>query len=96
LMAAAIVRGLTRRLSTGAGSEVRASLARTAKLLVDGSQPQFVAASLESEARSDHTEAIELTAWGPARRVKPPAIVDGVPMHWDYPSTTLGSSPAAW
>jgi len=96
LMAAAVVRGLTQRMTTGAGCEVRTSLARMAKLLVDGSHLQFVAAPLESEGHSDHTDAIELTAWGPARRVKPPAIVDGVPMHWDYPSTTLGSSPAAW
>ena len=96
VMAAAVVRGLTQRLTTGAGCEVRASLARTAKLLVDGGCSQYAAQPLDSEAGSDFADAIELTAWGPARRLKPPALVDGAPMHWDYPSTSLGSSPAAW
>ncbi|NYE25010.1 CoA transferase [Pigmentiphaga litoralis] len=35
LMAAAVLRGLTTRLQTGHGAEIHASLARTAKLLVD-------------------------------------------------------------
>ena len=96
IMAAAVVRGLTQRLTTGAGCEVRASLARTAKLLLDGSPTDYRAAPLAAETRDDQTDIDELTAWGPARRVKPPASVEGAPMSWDYPSTTLGSSPAAW
>lgn len=43
LMAAAVLRGLTARLQTGRGAEIHASLARTAKLLVDATVTNDVA-----------------------------------------------------
>ena len=96
LMAAAAVRGLTQRLATGAGSEARFSLARTAQLLVSRGYAPSDAAAPAPERRNDQGDTIELTAWGPARRVLPPASVEGALMHWDYPAAALGSSPAAW
>ena len=94
LMAAAVVRGLTRRLATGAGCSARASLARTAALLVGLPPGQPV--PLAPETPDDHSEAIEATAWGPARRIKAPCGVEGAPMHWDLPAMALGSARAAW
>ncbi len=95
LMAAAVVRGLTRRGVEGVGSGARASLARTAGLLTSvpggGEGPAFAPAR-----DADFDPVMEATAWGPARRMKPPVVVDGAAMRWDYPAARLGSSEAVW
>ena len=94
LMAAAALRGLTARLTTGAGCSARASLARTAALLVGlaagPSRP------LAPETPEDHAAAMEMTAWGPARRVNAPCGIGNAPMRWDLPASALGSALAAW
>ncbi len=94
IMAAAVLRGLTGRLATGAGCTVRASLAGTAALLIG--LPVGEPAPLAPETPDDLAEAMEATAWGPARRVRPPCGVEGAPMRWDLPASALGSSPACW
>ncbi len=94
LMAAAVVRGLTGRLATGAGCTVRASLAGTAALL--SSLPVGDQVALAPETPDDLAFAAEATAWGPARRVRPPCGVEGASMHWERPATALGSAAAAW
>ncbi|OKO67444.1 CAIB/BAIF family CoA transferase [Bradyrhizobium sp. NAS80.1] len=96
LMAAAAIRGLVERLHTGRGSETRASLARTAWLLVSGGSQPTEATPLAPEQPTDWSEAIEHTGWGPARRVRPPASIEGIPMSWDLPAPKLGSSSATW
>lgn len=94
IMAAAVLRGLTGRLATGAGCMVRASLASTAALLT--SLPAGEPVPLAPETSDDLAEGIEATAWGPARRVRPPCRVEGAPMRWDLPASALGSAPAYW
>lgn len=94
IMAAAVVRGLTERLSIGTGCTVRASLARTAALLTG--LPAREPAPLAPELPDDLMDEIEETAWGPAHRVKPPCHVEGASMHWDLPATELGSAEASW
>jgi hypothetical protein len=95
LMAAAAVRGLTQRLATGRGFEARASLARTADLLV--SEPAGIAiGDLAPAATEEWSEAIEATDFGPARRLRPPLMIGNTPMHWDRPAVKLGSSAPAW
>ena len=94
MMAAAAVRGLTGRLSTGAGCTIRASLAGTAALLTG--LPPGDAGPLAPEAPGDFAEATEDTPWGPALRVRPPVEVEGAPMRWRRPATPLGSAAAAW
>ncbi len=94
LLAAAVVRGLTRRLTHGAGSTMRTSLARMAAQLV-GMQPGAQTA-LAPETAEDIGDRVEITDWGPAHRVKPPCHVDGAPMHWDRPATDLGTARPAW
>lgn len=96
LMATAAIRGLAQRLAIGAGCEVRASLARTAHLLVAGAAPQGNASMLAPETAADLAAVAEDTAWGPAHRVKPPATVQGAPMHWERPAGKLGTALAQW
>lgn len=94
LMAAAAVRGLTVRLSTGAGCTVRASLAGTAALLTR--LPPGDPGPLAPETLGDLVDAVEATPWGPARRVQPPCEVGNAPMRWRRPATPLGSAAASW
>ena len=95
LMAAAVVRGLTRRLTDGKGSITRTSLARTAALLTSAPISERNEAFAKEDA-TDFNDVIEQTSWGPARRMKPPVVVDGAAMCWDLPATALGSSQPAW
>ncbi len=94
IMAAAAVRGLTERLTTGRGCVVRASLARTAALLTGlapGATAPFAAATAD-----DYADVLEATAWGPGRRLRPPCSLDGASAWWELPATGLGTAAAAW
>ncbi|WP_369871170.1 CoA transferase [Herbaspirillum sp. 3R-3a1] len=95
LMATAAIRGLTQRLTSGKGSEVRMSLARMAQLLVTGSGNQ-VDAALAAENAGDLAPAIEQTFWGPAQRVRGAVTVGGTAMAWDRPAAPLGSAQPVW
>jgi len=95
LMAAAAIRGLTTRLQSGAGSEIRASLARTA-LLLTRHPAQAPQVDFNPEGRDDCADTIEATVWGDAHRLTAPVAVAGAPMQWARPAGTLGSSPPAW
>lgn len=94
IMAAAALRGLTGRLSSGARVTARASLARTAGLLTG--MPVGPIEPIGPETADDLMDGVEQTAWGPARRIQPPIRVAGAPMRWDRPAAALGSAPAAW
>jgi len=96
LLAAAAVRGLTKRLITGKGSRVQGSLARTAKLLVSHPVALQDAQPLFTEHEGDLLAEIEHTSWGPARRLKPAGLIEGTPMYWDYPASALGTVTAQW
>jgi hypothetical protein len=95
LMAAAVLRGLFERAATGRGYEARASLARTAQLLVrapaDGGSPEPVRASEE-----DWSPTLEASGFGSLRRLKAPLSIAGVPLHWDRAASVLGSAAPAW
>jgi len=95
LMAAAAIRGLTRRCLVGQGTRARLSLARTALLLTSaGSRetgPSFVPA-----ADGDYGPDTEHTGWGPALRLQAPLSVAGAPVRWDFPAGPLGVDDAVW
>ena len=95
IMAAAVVRGLTRRLRDGNGSTTRTSLARTAALLTSAPIAERNEAFAKEDA-ADFPDAIEQTSWGPARRMQPPVAVDGAAMRWALPASALGSSQPVW
>lgn len=94
-LAAAAIRGLARRLSSGCGLEARLSLARTAQRLLELGAADS-AAPFRPEATDDLAIEIENTSWGSARRLKSPVSVQHIPMYWSPPATELGSSPASW
>jgi CoA-transferase family III len=93
LLAAAVGRALTRRL-TGAGtSSVRASLIGTANLLwslprPEGMPPPASPADFPLEDAS--------TAWGPARRVPLPGQIAGTSPRWTVDAGPLGRHGPAW
>lgn len=96
LLAAAAIRGLTQRLGTGRPLSARASLARTAGLLVAGSNGPENAPPITGAAPDDFAPDIEHTSWGPALRLRPPVSIEHTSMHWALPARSLGSDPAAW
>ena len=90
IMAAAALRGLTLRQTTGQGSTARTSLARTARLLIG--QAQGDAAPLAAPTADDWDAALEMTGWGPAQRLRAPLAVAGTPMRWDRAAAPLGTA----
>lgn len=94
ILAAAALRGLTRRATEGQGSASRASLARTAALLV--SRTGRDEAPMGPLGEADLDPQTEATSWGPARRVRPPLAIDGVEIGTKIPAMKLGSSEARW
>jgi hypothetical protein len=96
LMAAAALRALAWR-AAGAGPRIaRLSLARTACFLLDAASGAPPAAAPVEPVPGDFAEAIEATAWGPARRLRNAARVSGIPQHWDLPAGRLGTRGAHW
>ena len=94
LMAAAVVRGLTRRITTGRGCEARTSLAKVAAFL-SGAPVHSASGPFRPKEADDFQTEVEVTSWGPALRLKPPLVVEGAPMKWDFPAAALGSSTSA-
>ncbi|MDB6011566.1 MAG: family CoA transferase [Gammaproteobacteria bacterium] len=95
LMAATAIRGVTGRLTHGNSTTARLSLARTAKLVVDHPS-DAEQAPLAQETDSDRSSQIELTDWGNAQRLVPPAQISNAPMQWDFPARNLGSGEPRW
>jgi hypothetical protein len=86
-------RGLTRRLTQGTASRIRASLIGTANLLWSLPTPSDRPAMPKP---GGFPLADTLTVWGPARRVPPPAMIAGVTAGRQIPAGPLGRDPAAW
>ncbi|MCA8099798.1 CoA transferase [Burkholderia contaminans] len=96
LMATAAIRGLTTRMKEGVGSEVRASLARTAVELQLRSEPMSEVVELTADDQRDRAEHVESTSWGPASRLLPPVRIDDAPLRWLYPARALGAYEPEW
>ncbi len=95
ILAAAALRGLTRRLTSGAGTTARTSLARVAQLLVAAGVRQ-PGPAFAPEADGDWAPEVEQTVWGPAHRLLPPVAIAGTPLRWSLPAGPLGGAPAHW
>jgi hypothetical protein len=78
LLAAAVGRALTVRLTGQAVSRVRASLTGTANLLWSLPRPAGLAHQPPLPRRQDIPLTATRTAWGPARRVPFPGEIDGI------------------
>lgn len=94
LMAASAIVLVSRRLATGHGGSARLSLARTAKLLIEGGTGSEVALRPEDEA--DQGLLVEQTPWGPAHRLQVPLKITGTPLQWALPAAELGAHRAQW
>lgn len=95
LMAAAALRGLAARRRGEGGSKWRMSLARTGLVLAQraGSVRDHPFSPLSP---ADESEAIEITSWGPARRLRPPVAIEGIRIGWDRGAVALGSAEPRW
>lgn len=98
LLAAAALTGLALRTEDGRGSRWRTSLARMSRLLVDvGATP---ASTIEGDGIEPAGPApgapMERTAWGDARRLPPPVVVEGAPLRWDRAAGPLGTAVPDW
>jgi hypothetical protein len=93
LIAAAVGRALTRRLTESVVSRIRASLIGTANLLWSlprpGEQPPMPKPSNVPLADTH-------TAWGPARRVPLPGEIAGVDTEWRVEAGPLGRHQPTW
>jgi hypothetical protein len=95
LMAAAAVRAIAHRITTGEGTTACLSLARAAQWLADHRGGPLLE-GLAPETTEDLSPDIEHSAWGEARRVKAPAAIVGAAMHWRLPASELGSAAPTW
>jgi crotonobetainyl-CoA:carnitine CoA-transferase CaiB-like acyl-CoA transferase len=96
LLAAAVGRALTARLTRGVVSRVRASLAGTANLLWSLPRPTDLPA-LPPAARPEETRLVDTrTAWGPARRVPVPGDISGIAPELRIKAGPLGRHEPAW
>ena len=97
LMAAAVMRGLTRRIGGAETACAMLSLAGTAELVLDlaprPGPPQPPHAPLVD---TDWLATPERTPWGLARRLRAPWRIAGVRTRWAGPAAELGSAPASW
>ena len=58
--------------------------------------PTAHAEPMAAASEADLSPQLEQTEWGPARRYHAPADIDGAPMRWDRPASSLGSSAPRW
>lgn len=96
LMAAAAVHALALRQTQRVGTSVRASLARTARLLATHRTTEPAPMPLAAETPDDLSERIEDTSWGPVRRVATPMSLTGTPVDWALPAMALGTAMPVW
>ena len=94
LMAAATVCALVRRRNGEGTASAHLSLARTARLLAEqGTAERGAPIQAETEDWSPH---LEMTGWGAAHRLRPPALIEGTPIYWERAAGKLGSAAPAW
>ncbi|MHA7274376.1 CoA transferase [Arthrobacter sp. TMT4-20] len=95
-IAAAAIRGLTKRLLTGSGSRTRYSLARTAALLINAGPNPTDGSSIRLPLDGPWEERIYGSPLGPVRRMAFPLTIERVPLFWESSGETAGSSSATW
>jgi crotonobetainyl-CoA:carnitine CoA-transferase CaiB-like acyl-CoA transferase len=93
LIAAAVGRALTRRLTESVVTRIRSCLIGTANFLWSLPRPQELP-SRPSPASFPLVDTV--TAWGPARRVPAPAEIAGVRAEWRIEAGPLGRHAPEW
>ena len=95
LMAASVIRGLTRRMTEGRGSSWRLALARTASLLISAGEPP-AAPELTVPLSGPVEDRVFSSPQGAYRRLVFPLTVHGSPLFWERPGDPYGSSVPLW
>jgi crotonobetainyl-CoA:carnitine CoA-transferase CaiB-like acyl-CoA transferase len=99
-IAAAAIRGLTRRLTTGEGSVSHLSLARTAAILTGkGEVPEQDPAIklLDGENLDGPWEdRVYSSGLGPVKRLRFPLAIERNPLFWEHPADRAGASDPVW
>jgi crotonobetainyl-CoA:carnitine CoA-transferase CaiB-like acyl-CoA transferase len=95
LEAASVVRGLTRRLISGAGSRTRLSLAGNARLLGQTAAPSGEPA-IPKPLNGPFEDRVYNSIRGPVRRLQSPLAVTGNPFFWERPGEPYGSATPGW
>ncbi|WP_345643729.1 CoA transferase [Streptomyces tremellae] len=93
LLAAAVLRSLTARQATGAGSRVRLSLAGTAQWLLHGLAPHPLPGPPYAP---DQYVTQEPSPELGVRHALPPLHYEGAPADWNHLATPWGSDTANW
>ncbi|MCO4844178.1 MAG: CoA transferase [Yoonia sp.] len=95
LMAAAVLRAIQIRNRTGKILSARLSLARTAALLMSQDQRSFRGNEIR-ETSKDVGGSVELTSWGPSRRLRFPVQLDAAGPSWRFPAGHLRIDAPSW
>jgi crotonobetainyl-CoA:carnitine CoA-transferase CaiB-like acyl-CoA transferase len=96
LIAAAVGRALTRRLTQSLVDRVRVSLIGPANLLWSLPRPGDLGPPPPMPKPSDFRLIDAQTAWGPARRVPLPGAIAGVEAEWRIEAGPLGRHQPTW
>ena len=94
VLAAAICRALTQRVTEGVRADIRCSLVGTANLLTDYPTPHGLA--VDTPEWSSVDREVSVTAWGPAQRVPIPGRIDGVTPRMRIDAGPLGRHEPTW
>lgn len=94
LLAAAVLRALTERATTGATHHVRLSLAGTAAWLLGGMTP--LPGTAGAPGAPDRWLAETVSPYGLLRHARSPVAVAGVPDDWDRPPSRWGTDSPRW
>jgi hypothetical protein len=95
-MAAAAIRGLTRRLTTGEGSVSRLSLARTAAILTDKGEVLEQEPVITLPVDGPWEDRVYSSGIGAVRRLRFPLDIERNPLFWEHPAETVGASNPVW
>jgi hypothetical protein len=96
LIAAAVGRALTRRLTESLVDRIRVSLIGTANLLWSLPRPGDLGEPPSMPKPADFRLTDTRTAWGPARRVPLPGAITGVEAEWRIEAGPLGRHQPTW
>jgi crotonobetainyl-CoA:carnitine CoA-transferase CaiB-like acyl-CoA transferase len=95
-VAAAALRGLSRRIETGHGSVSKLSLARSSHLLTSATRPSLeteITLPIEAPFADDQVWS---AVGRPSRRIQFPLHIEGAPLFWERPAEPAGASNAVW
>jgi hypothetical protein len=95
-MAAAAIRGLTRRSTTGEGPVSHLSLARTAGILTDKGEVPWQEPVIELPVDGRGRIAPTRAPLGAVRRLHFPLGIERNPLFWDHPAESAGASNPVW